>query len=1089
MRNPNTEQLPAIEHKGGVVLSAGAGSGKTFVLVLHLVHLTRSWFAEWKLLKNQQTLISFLKKKYSETVLMTFTKLAAGEISVRVYERFLEEKENANLEEEVLWHEAFEAIDYVTITTIDGFFYKLVGKGFFKELPADVPIIMNEKRRKGVQKTFDQWWIKNQKLLSPELLRDASMYRQSLVDTLIKIVNDPILRDLWASFSPSQADPKNLDSLLLDVESLNGWNRFIQLSVEVPEESKKNKWVALADALNSRRTPIQTWHDLMDWANFIESDLGRTILNFGKAKSLVGPYFEEYKKLKKSIPEWSKCYVEYKDNFETRIKPWLMTILSMVKETEAAIDPSAGITYGDLEFYVLKSVRNKDVARKIADNYKYFVVDEFQDTSIVQFEALKLMALNDLNRLFCVGDPKQAIYGFRGGELKVFQDLIKVYKLKDLPLSSNYRSKFNIINFNNKIFTKLFPLGRKWEGSDIHTVEMQEQTSPQLEVSQGKVISIDVSLPDVLEVDATQSSKKSPSWRSSFLDRAEACVYADYILNLKSSQRTVAILYKKLAPSKYLMSELIKRDIGFTAQVKIAFKNDPVTGILFCLIEDIMASHGLRWAKFMVSSYMSLLHLKIPSNFEDICKAFEIDCKLYGIKISFELFMSRLCIGNSLYKGSLSEINMILDISEGNIESVYLRLKSRAKEFLSADFRFGSNSEKVIIQTSHGSKGLEYDVVLLGGIATNGISRNNQDWIGAYPGSVMWIENPALRKRKPTLQMMLEKELKNQKEFSETKRLFYVACTRAKEELVFIRFQSQLDQYKVSAMSWAAGLEEFLSNSPEVEIENTKVEINADLFSKSQVSKPFFHQNSLGLISKTGLKSSPAYGITPELAVTRLNSLLECPRKFYIKQVLKIDEPRNIRFSHSKNGTEDPEEIIEKSSSQRGSEIHLGLSLAIKNNMVLPLEWVNHRDKLKMQWALDELSKLSRDSSDLVSEEVMKFPFFGFMLTGIPDLVVKGPHYQIWDFKTGQRKTGNELNYWQQLMIYAYAMWSSSQVPFENKISISLCYVDSQELVTKDVDYKTVSNELFLIWKNLSQLHLTNLDHCIVCPYSEICPR
>lgn len=77
MSSANAEQLPAIHHSGGVLLKAGAGSGKTFVLVEHVLHLTRQWRDEW-LQDQRESFADFLNRKYAATVLMTFTKLAAG---------------------------------------------------------------------------------------------------------------------------------------------------------------------------------------------------------------------------------------------------------------------------------------------------------------------------------------------------------------------------------------------------------------------------------------------------------------------------------------------------------------------------------------------------------------------------------------------------------------------------------------------------------------------------------------------------------------------------------------------------------------------------------------------------------------------------------------------------------------------------------------------------------------------------------------------------------------------------------------------------------------------------------------------------
>ena len=87
MSKANAEQQLAIHHRGGVLLKAGAGSGKTFVLVQHILHLTRETMEE--AFKSQTSgFEELIRQKFSGIVMMTFTKKAAGEMSIRLTEEF-----------------------------------------------------------------------------------------------------------------------------------------------------------------------------------------------------------------------------------------------------------------------------------------------------------------------------------------------------------------------------------------------------------------------------------------------------------------------------------------------------------------------------------------------------------------------------------------------------------------------------------------------------------------------------------------------------------------------------------------------------------------------------------------------------------------------------------------------------------------------------------------------------------------------------------------------------------------------------------------------------------------------------------------
>ena len=1086
-RSPNFEQRPAIEHLGGKLLSAGAGSGKTFVLIEHVKHLTRIWSSEWRGARSMNSLTDYLAERYSTLVLMTFTRLAAGEINVRLSDQIESLVTNCPMEEKEMWLAAQESLGFLTVTTIDGFFYKLVRQGYFPGLSPETPIIMYEAKRKMILESFDQWWEKNFQRIPFDYQRDASMHRKDLSESFVKIMGDPTLRTSWLDFKIEDVAPENLHFMLKPIEGICGWNAFIRRSVEIPEEAQKNKWAKMAEALNARRNPIESWADLLDWYEFCQTEVANTVHNFGKAKALVEDYFADYKEFKKSILDWGESFTHYQAHFDSRIKPWLLTLKDLVVWLDSSSDPGLGLTYGDLEYEVLRNLRDKSLAKRIARDFTYFIVDEFQDTSLVQYEALRLLTLDQSERLFCVGDPKQAIYGFRGGELAVFENLSKdLGENNNLLMSTNYRSEKAVIEFNNHLFSFLLPLGNGWKGRDPFTVKMSEQSVPEsADAAGGKITELNLLLPPVVQVRPELEVKKNPTWRHKDLDLFEAQAFADLIAERlrESEQTTIAVLYRKLEPSKVLIGELIKRGIGFTSQAKVPYNQDPLSGILLALLQDELAEKNSQWASYMLTGYLSVLGFSPNPELAKVCAQFRQDLQLFGISVSFSLFLERIHLSNALPEGNLQALLELMTISQNNTETIYQRLKAKAELSWSANFRFGEKAHRVIIQSAHASKGLEYDHVFVGGSFTNGKSKPDRSWAGSFPGAALWIENPLLRDRRKTISFQFEQLIGTHKIFSEAKRLLYVACTRAKKELVLLRATAQNDELKLDDKSWSRAIELFLSQSTLARNQKIVSFENAPEIQETS-SRPFFHTNNLGMVEKLR-EPSRLYGIAPELSATKLNSLMDCPRQFYYKNVLKLDEELVNKWFEE----ESPEVAV--SSSQRGSEIHLALMEAVEHNMVIPLKYINHPYKTQIEWALSHLRlvKEKNSSAQFLSEKPMKFPFFGFMLSGIPDLVIRETKTQIWDYKTGRRKPETEKKYWQQLMIYAYAFWSTKLEDLQSDISLSLCYVDEKTLVERVVSWDQVNTELFSVWSKLSDLSVANTEACGHCPYQEICPR
>ncbi|MDR3124289.1 MAG: UvrD-helicase domain-containing protein [Endomicrobium sp.] len=110
------------------------------------------------------------------------------------------------------------------------------------------------------------------------------------------------------------------------------------------------------------------------------------------------------------------------------------------------------LNFDDLIIFTIKLLNdNPDIAKSYQNRFKYISVDEYQDIDTRQYELIRLLAPSDGN-LFVIGDPNQAIYGFRGGDSKFFESFSKDYPLsKAISLKNNYRSTETIVNASNQI--------------------------------------------------------------------------------------------------------------------------------------------------------------------------------------------------------------------------------------------------------------------------------------------------------------------------------------------------------------------------------------------------------------------------------------------------------------------------------------------------------------------------------------------------------------------------------------------------------------------------------------------------------------
>ena len=134
----------------------------------------------------------------------------------------------------------------------------------------------------------------------------------------------------------------------------------------------------------------------------------------------------------------NEVIINKKDIFEKNILP-------IYKIYQQKLIDLNSCDFGDLILHVVKIFeKNEDIRNIYSKNFKYILVDEYQDTNIIQSKWLNLLSEKNKN-ICCVGDDDQSIYSWRGAEIRNFLEFDKVYKnTKIIRLEENYRSSQNI---------------------------------------------------------------------------------------------------------------------------------------------------------------------------------------------------------------------------------------------------------------------------------------------------------------------------------------------------------------------------------------------------------------------------------------------------------------------------------------------------------------------------------------------------------------------------------------------------------------------------------------------------------------------
>ena len=454
-----------------ICVTAGAGSGKTTVLVDRYLEILRS-----------------KKVKPQKIVAITFTEKASAEMRERVVKKLNTEKGISNREE------FLEQMNTAPISTIHAFCSRILREFPFQaDVPANFSVVSGIDQKLLLQRilreTLKDIATNQEHKYRGELTRLLKRYggRQKLEDLFSTMINqrdvvEHLIKDVYGNQCHTQLPDAWEQIIRAESMSEKDVAKFIQCLNTVLQRAKGKNAVSVTPLTRKLETLPQKNPDSPEVLGLLKKIAELiTIQNGNIAKTNflgrgvkttdidteVNFLVSAAEKIK-TAPS-VEANGETDDHFLLSTTRDLLTLYKRISNDYQTAKLSQGkLDFNDLQLKTRDLLRsNEEIRQKLVNRYEYYMVDEYQDTNELQHELIMLLTsdLKDAN-LFIVGDPKQSIYGFRGSDVRVFKKAEK--KITDehgeaIALKENFRSLHSVIEFVNYFFNDLMGDGSESE--------------------------------------------------------------------------------------------------------------------------------------------------------------------------------------------------------------------------------------------------------------------------------------------------------------------------------------------------------------------------------------------------------------------------------------------------------------------------------------------------------------------------------------------------------------------------------------------------------------------------------------------------
>ncbi|MBP5551493.1 MAG: ATP-dependent helicase [Bacilli bacterium] len=183
-------------------------------------------------------------------------------------------------------------------------------------------------------------------------------------------------------------------------------------------------------------------------------DIHYIIIDEEEINHILASIIEKYN-LHKTIQDAVKLITSVKNNMEVFAPTYFeqKENLILYYEYEKYLESQDKIDFDDMNLKMLNLLKtDRKFKELVTNNLKHILVDECQDLNRIQYEIIK--EISDNSNIYMVGDPDQAIYEWRGSDIKILESFINKYSPTVIYLNKNYRSYSNIIESSNELISK-----------------------------------------------------------------------------------------------------------------------------------------------------------------------------------------------------------------------------------------------------------------------------------------------------------------------------------------------------------------------------------------------------------------------------------------------------------------------------------------------------------------------------------------------------------------------------------------------------------------------------------------------------------